>query len=179
MFGGESLLDSLDESDMEWLVIHGHRHLAQLVYASGSASSPIVLAAGSMGVRLDPPLSTLTRNQVHLVTLHDTPNVGELRGVIETWDYNPGLGWESAGDNAGLPRVCGFGYRGSMHELASRLADEVRRQAGPLPWADLIARCPEIEFVTPRDLIRIRSLLQQRGAQLVSTGRSTYEAAPL
>lgn len=178
MIDGEVLLDALDETGVDWLLIHGHRHMARLLYAGGSAGSPAVLAAGSASVRLDPALAAVTRNQAHLLRL--TTTTGScLRGTVDTWNYNPSVGWEGAGDDGGLPRRCGFGYRGSLPDLAERVESAVRANGGPLPWEQVITTCPDVEYLTPRDFARMRQFAERVGIQLVPTAPSTYEATPL
>jgi 3',5'-cyclic AMP phosphodiesterase CpdA len=178
MVDGEVLLEVLDDSDLDWLIVHGHRHMARLTYAGGSAASPAVLAAGSAAVALDPPLSTRTRNQVHLVTLHSSSGA-PMRGTVDSWSYSPACGWEQASDDGGLPRRCGFGVRGNLHGLAGQLQQAISAAAGPLPWSEVLQVCPEIQFITPRDFQRLLRHAQALGVQLVQTAPSVYEASPL
>jgi hypothetical protein len=178
MLGGERLLDALDCSANQWLVIHGHRHSAQLLYAGGSSNSPAVLAAGSVAVRLDPPLATTTRNQAHLVTIRPAISETELYGIVNSWNYSPFLGWQIASDDGGLPRQCGFGFRGSLNELAEAIADAIRTHGGPMSWSELILACPMVQYLTPRDFDRLRSQISRKGVQLVATD-DHYEAASL
>jgi|SRR5665213_3427041 len=179
MLNGEGLLDCLDESPDDWLVIHGHRHIAHIAYAAGSAGSPTVLAAASAAVRLDPRLATVTRNQAHLVTLAPAAEPAERRGLIESWNYTPSVGWQSAGDDLGLPHLCGFGYRGSMRALAKSLAAAVAWNGGPLSWSEVVLSVPEIQFLTPRDFRRVRDCASALGIQLLRSPGAGYEAASI
>lgn len=176
MYDGETLLDALDQSEYDWLVIHGHRHMARLLYSGGSTNSPVVLAAGSMSVRLSPHLTTRTRNQAHLVTIRGSTS-GELRGNVESWNYTPYVGWATATDDAGLPHQCGFGYRGSVRELASKALIHVREHGGPMTWRDLMVRCPDLAYLTPRDFDRFKKSALRVGLAFVPSADGSIEAA--
>lgn len=178
MYDGETLLDALDQSEYDWLVIHGHRHMARLLYSGGSTNSPVVLAAGSMSVRLSPHLTTQTRNQAHLVTIRESSS-GELRGHVESWNYTPYVGWATATDDAGLPHQCGFGYRGSVRELASNALTYVQAHGGPMQWKDLVARCPDLAYLTPRDLARFKKAALALGLAFVASTDGSLEAAEI
>jgi hypothetical protein len=178
MMDGETLLDILDSSEFSWLVIHGHRHAARILYAGGSAYSPVVLAAGSASIRLSPPLSVMTRNQAHLLTVVATPGSIDINGVVDTWNYNPLLGWEPASRDGGLPQRCGFGHRGSLSALADQIGNTVRSNGGPMLWERLITLHPEAQYLTPRDFDRLKACLVSAGVSLVESD-SLIEVAEL
>jgi 3',5'-cyclic AMP phosphodiesterase CpdA len=174
---GESIIEMLDASGNNWLLIHGHLHAARLLYAAGSASSPVILAAGSTSVRLAPPLATSTTNQLHLLTV-SADGFGDLHGVVDSWTYRPYIGWEVSATGAGLPHRCGFGYRGSLDALVNPIASSVTSNNGPVSWVELVKDVPQIEYLTPRDFELLQLKATQKGFALVPAS-TMYEAAAL
>lgn len=139
-----------------WLVIHGHKHVPQIVSAvATSANGPIVLGAGSLGAQIWPPLNTAARNQFHLVRVRDDnpADLGYLVGQVQSAMWCLGEGWISPPPRgAGLPRLAGFGCISDHRNLAKRCHSEVTRGGGDfIEMSELVKRVPELQYIAPRD----------------------------
>lgn len=83
--GGElaALLSSNPDAG-RWLVIHGHKHIPQLVQdVRVNAGGPVVLCAASLGHHLWAPATSFVNNQFHIVHVADdrVPGVGSFTGT--------------------------------------------------------------------------------------------------
>lgn len=139
-----------------WLVIHGHKHVPQIVSAvATSANGPIVLCAGSLGAQIWPPLNTAARNQFHLVHVRDDnpDSLGYLLGQVQSAMWCLGEGWLSPPPRgAGLPRLAGFGCISDHRNLAQRCHSEVARGGADfIEMRELVQRVPELQYIAPRD----------------------------
>lgn len=159
MIGGRALLRVLDSGKYgRWLVIHGHKHHPKLENAQGSASPPIIFAAGSLAAYLPGRLQTVCRNQFYLITFpyRQFDDLGFV-GLFSAWDWHSGHGWKLAGAGSDLPATGGFGWRGDFDQLAKKVADAVKRTGNR--WAEVVANLPELDYLLPQDLRRLVQLL--------------------
>jgi 3',5'-cyclic AMP phosphodiesterase CpdA len=166
MLNGDRLVDLLGTGKYgDWMIIHGHRHIPKLVYAQGNSSSPVIFSAGSLSATLFPRSRGRASNQFYIVefaTVDTAVNV-TLPGRILVWDWTYGIGWSHAGTDSGLPALCGFGYRGSVSILAGRIDSLLIRDAVSwVDWKTLSAEIPELDFLTPGDMDRLRLELTRR-----------------
>lgn len=166
MRGGDTLLEMISEAHHtgRWLIIHGHKHIPQLVTASGDSNAPIILGAASLGAVLWHPPVTVTRNLFHLVTLHldDVPHLAPLRGTIASFMWGFGMGWRPAiGEGSGMPASCGFGNPVDHRSLVRQVRDCL--DAGALSfakWRKVVAAIPALEYQHPSEFARFEELLE-------------------
>jgi predicted phosphodiesterase len=90
MYRGSDFIDILSRNPASgrWIIIHGHKHVPQLVNSvSTTSNGPLILCAGSLGAKLWSPINTITRNQFHLLTASDEflGGVGSLCGKIDSF----------------------------------------------------------------------------------------------
>ena len=71
MAGSDLLTKFLDEDDRAWLVMHGHRHRAKLMYCAGSLNTPPILGAASFSATQS-EITHSTPNQFYIVDLDQT-----------------------------------------------------------------------------------------------------------
>lgn len=167
--GGQQLLDLLGSGMYgKWIIVHGHKHHPKLTYAQGSGSAPLVFACGSLSACLYPELGTNVRNQFHILSV----NFAESRkygfvGRVHTWEWAAGHGWaEAASTGAGLPAVCGFGYRCDPVQLANEVAARVR--GARVLWSDIRHHIPELDFILPQEFRALRAkLLSGSGLEIL------------
>lgn len=174
---GQLLLDLLGSGEHgRWLVIHGHKHHPKISYAAGGGGSAVVFAAGSLCATLYPELQTVARNQFYLIEID--PDECKKRGLVGTaraWDWASGIGWIDGNDTSGLPPEFGFGSRADPTLLAQQIASAITG-SDPLLWTSLIEQLPEIRYVLPQDLARIRrELSENHGIQVSQKGSVPYE----
>lgn len=172
MVQGDELLRTLEEAHASgrWLIIHGHKHIPQLVATSGDINSPIVLGAASVGGRLWHPVVTVTRNQFHLlrIPLDPHPTLAPLRGTVESYMWGYGVGWVPAGtESAGLPGKCGFGNPVDHRVLAEQVRAYLSEHALAFAkWPDVVEVVPSIEYQHPTDFARFEDALEALGLSL-------------
>lgn len=155
---GQSLLDILAERD-HWLVVHGHKHHAKVEYAKGQVFQAVVFAAGSFSGRLEGSNNLVSKNHFHVVEIDCDRS--ELAGRISSWSWVPGLGWEQSapGSKTGFPCQTGFGYRGSIPELASNIVASLGT-ALVMKWPSLQLNAPEVQHLMPKQFSVLTQLLQ-------------------
>lgn len=167
--GGE-LIDVLSRSDAggRWLVVHGHKHVPQLVSATSiTMNGPVVLCGASIGAKLWDPISTMTRNQFHVVTvLDDGPMpLANLVGTIDSYTWGFGYGWQaSERRGAGLPATTGFGCTENFRTLAV-LIERALEEGGTtlMNYEDLLSAVPQLPYVMPVDWDYLEDHLASRG----------------
>ncbi|WP_082465961.1 metallophosphoesterase family protein [Agreia sp. Leaf210] len=143
------------QDDGCWMVIHGHRHYPNLVYAAGGAQAPVIMAAGSFSARLYPELATRVRNQFHLVDLKDfdsVPGTSGQAGIIRSWEYSISAGWSQPKSDEGIPDQAGFGYRDDIAKASSLVEAYVKGSPERfLPLEDIFTTHPELRYMLPAD----------------------------
>ncbi|MBX7133231.1 MAG: metallophosphoesterase [Fimbriimonadaceae bacterium] len=164
MKGGVLLVDLLArDANAPWLIIHGHKHYPRLVYASGGATSPVILSSGSLAGYTDG--SQGISNQFHQIEVNSTGSGSAgLWGKVHTWTWHYGLGWKDPGSHATLPSVAGFGHRGDPSILGTRILEACA--APNMPWRELVAAVPEVENLIPDDWSTLVAYLNAKGRNL-------------
>lgn len=152
---GDQLLRALDASG-EWLVCHGHKHFSQLTSApSATGRQSAILSLASLSAQ------ATALNQFYLVDA-ETDEDGQLRGLVNTWDWHLGTQWRRAAP-AGDQRVfdgCGFGSRVDPAALARSIAEQADN--GVRRWPDLIEAVPDLRYSLPDALKAARQTLKSR-----------------
>jgi hypothetical protein len=161
MRNGHLLLDLLSKGKYgNWIVIHGHKHLARVTFSQGGNSAPFVMAAGSFSAVIYPELQNQARNQFYLLELPLDNSLG-LIGTIRSWDWTP-RGWVPAmPKGSGLPAICKFGCRDNPQNLARRI-DQALGADIVANWNDLLLHVPEVEFLLPSDLESLINVLNRK-----------------
>lgn len=167
---GADLLDLLSRHPRagRWILIHGHRHIPQLVNAvTTTGNGPLVLCAASLGAKLWSPVDTITRNQFHIVdaTDEDVSFLGSVRGSVESYTWGYGDGWRSSERRgAGLPSVSGFGCSDDFRLVSRQILaymDENKLQF--VEYSALKAVVPQLPYMLPKDLEFLEGDLEVKG----------------
>lgn len=173
MINGQQLLHVLSENGM-WFVIHGHKHHPKIELAQGDYQRPIVLACGSFSGRLEGPNATVSRNYFHMVRLEQFGEDAVLRGVITSWNWVPGLGWQTYGSlNSTFPCRLGFGFEGNPRTLARAVAESMAGHQLKR-WTDMVVLQPDLKHLMPRALGALCDALQTKHNIVI-----TYDEAGL
>lgn len=171
--GGPELLKLLEDNG-DWMVIHGHRHYPNLVYSSGSAAAPVILAAGSFSAMLYPDLMTRVRNQFLIVELDGPEPISGTAGLcgrVRAWEYNRARGWVAPQSAEGIPDGAAFGYRGSLQHAVDEVAGQMTAQIEVgefLTLGDLFDALPHLQYLIPRDRSHLLSMLGDQGLAKIS-----------
>lgn len=155
-----------------WFVVHGHKHLPQLVTAATDTSNgPFMLCAGSASAVLWHPVNTVARNQVHLVELTDEASAfeGSLRGTVRSWSWGFGMGWTRAsGAGIELPYLTGFGSSDDFRIAGKAVMDVIGADAKPhWSWVDIVSSVPNLPYMSPRDQAFLLEYLCDRGVRVL------------
>lgn len=157
---GDQFIDLLQNTGQQWFLIHGHKHNGTISYAKGG-SNVTVFSAASLGIRLEQQVKGL-RNQFYIVKLEIDPTTLSLQGTVQCWDWFENFGWQPARPmDGGISHGCGFGNRMTTAQLAKNIADSVKTTTLPMKWSDLIAALPDLNYVPPDDMQRVKSRLEK------------------
>lgn len=155
-------------SSGRWLVLHGHKHIPQLVRATSvSSNGPIMLCAGSLGAKIWDPIDTVARNQFHVLEIENrSPVIGSTPvGTIESFSWGVGVGWyRSERKGSGLPARAGFGSNADPAHLAARVDELVPGSSGAFVlWDELVGSLTDLPFLMPADEDALEFHLAERG----------------
>lgn len=121
--GGTYLLDCLDNMNIgPWLVLHGHKHYAQIKLGSSSSGSPpVILSAGSFSARLYDEIDKRTSNQFYIlkIKLSETEEEDKVVGNFYTHECVTRVWRKSKSKN--LPAVGGFGSNLSPKQIVNSI----------------------------------------------------------
>lgn len=154
MYNGDLLVQSIENTGEDWLVIHGHKHLARLIQAGGTEYAPIILGAASFGAMMSGDLASKTRNQFYILEL--ICGSGErLKGKFESlcWD---GREWHLTNKiTHGLPHGCGFDLENSFKskKVAQAIRDFIQSGGQAfVTWPELKSNLSELSYIMPKDI---------------------------
>jgi predicted phosphodiesterase len=170
--GGEKLINLLNQQSSPWIVVHGHKHVPDLFYGHGGANAPVILGSASFSAQVNADAQNKNPNQVHLLTVD--PVGASLAGLmsagcVNSWTWEPGVGWERAQGNQGLPFETGFGYRASPAALANNIAQHLTSVGqSQISWQDAIAFEPSLVRLIPNDFALFRQSLTALNLTILS-----------
>lgn len=155
---GLALISSLERlSPPRWLILHGHRHLPSVRYASGSPVSPVVFAVGSFSANLHLDIQAKTANQFYIVDL--VCGDGLWGGTYQAWTWS-NEGWIERQSTAALAPLGGFGYRGDATSVAAQIAPLVPpRSDGTVRWERLESTLPFLAYMSVEDKKTVLTIL--------------------
>ena len=167
---GDELIATLNRhpSTGRWLVIHGHKHIPQLVHAGGIPGANVVfLGSASLGAKIWDHANTRARNQFHIVEITDdvAPNLGSMRGIVQSFVWSSGLGWrDSVSVDSGLPAVTGFGCVDDHRDLGDQIIAHMDGRSLPMcDYEDVLIAIPRIRYQTPDHFTLLEDYLYDRG----------------
>lgn len=160
----EHLLAMLEKNG-PWLVVHGHKHRAYFQYARGGAGSAAVFSAASLSAFAWGQASSITSNQVHLISLMDpvasgVPSLG-FAATFKSWAWRPGVGWTPAESSGGWPGEGGFGWRIDPAALARMIRGRGIGPTEALTFEMLKEAYPEMPYLSPADTQHLARQLEQ------------------
>jgi hypothetical protein len=157
-----------------WVVVHGHKHIPQLVNAtSASTLGPTIVCAGSLGAKIWDPISTVARNQFHMIDVtSDAVTAGAPRGVVTSFTWGVGNGWyKSERTGSGLPGRAGFGSLTNPDAIAAQIDLLVPTPSGSFAiYPDLVAAIPDLPHLLPADEQALDQFVLMRGMSILRRG---------
>lgn len=166
MQNGSQLIRILDDTNVAWLIIHGHKHEGRLMQAHGSNNPPTVFAAASFGANLDGVLATRTRQQFYILHLEVCDHSIEptAKCYIRAWHWT-GTSWEPARKlSDGFPDRCGYQVPTIQRKQVLDALSQTLRDHGPfLNWDEAVAKHPELRYLPPDQVKFMRSMMSQMG----------------
>ncbi|MDY7588380.1 metallophosphoesterase [Vibrio cholerae] len=172
MEGGSNLLKRLDEANVgPWLVIHGHKHFANLSLGMTTRSTPpIIFSAGSLGAFLYPKIEDRTSNQFYILTINvdKTDKNGYLVGKYKAYSWNLMNGWHPS-KNKHLPHEGGFGAETLPRKLVERIKDLLKSDTY-LNSNDLKAIQEEVNYYTPGQFNELIENMNKKNISCIYNG---------
>jgi Icc-related predicted phosphoesterase len=166
--GGVHLLECLEKANIgPWLVLHGHKHYAQIKLGSTSfGSPPVILSAGSFSAKLYDEIKTRTSNQFYIleIDLTKTEQSQKMVGNFYTHECIAGVWRKSRSNN--LPSEGGFGADKNPAQILS----DIKRELNQLPFisSESIPEIIEnIKNLMPDSLNRLKELLEKEGLSVI------------
>jgi Icc-related predicted phosphoesterase len=168
MYNGALLLQMLEDTSEDWLVIHGHKHLFRLTKSGGADYAPMVLGAASFGALLSGDLANKTKNQFYIIELTNTSDDGvkRLRGKIDSlcWDSTS---WALSSERAqGLPHGCGFDmlHPAKAQSIAVKIKKMLDETDEPfITWHELARQIEALNYLMPKDIQHLHKKLDEIG----------------
>lgn len=153
---GEKLIGALELASNcgRWMLVHGHKHIPNFTIDGGSAYSPMVLCAASVGGHLWQPIAAIARNQFHVIEWEIDRQVGLpiTRGRVQSWAWSFGKGWTEAPPTTGLPAEFGFGAIEDPRDLADQVVSTLIASGSEFErWRDIRESFPALRYLGPRD----------------------------
>ncbi|MDQ7251451.1 metallophosphoesterase family protein [Dongia sedimenti] len=177
--GGDKLIDLLNEDSRHWIVVHGHKHRPELFYGFGAGNAPTILACASFSAQVNADAHNKNPNQVHLLECDAEAakkNGLDLAGHVQSWTWQPGIGWIRALANQGLDHRVGFGYRGSSIALVNQLVAYIgSRGVKTIAWDEVLQAIPVIGWQVPAGFKAFKRDLAAAGLKLLETDGTIAE----
>jgi 3',5'-cyclic AMP phosphodiesterase CpdA len=177
--GGEELVDLLGRQAQPWIIVHGHKHVPDLIYGhGGGVNAPVVLGCASFSAQVNRDAQNKNPNQVHLLVTDpaDAEACGlNSAGEVRSWNWQAGVGWVKAQGALGLPYISGFGYKASLDTLAVKIRDALNAsRRNFMPWSECVALAPPIRRLVPTDFRAFRISLNKEKLTILQNEDGEY-----
>ncbi|MNQ70277.1 cyclic 3',5'-adenosine monophosphate phosphodiesterase [compost metagenome] len=162
MILGSELVDLLNSHKFD-LLVHGHKHDPWLRYSTGSNSLP-VFSAGSFSAT-EQIIFSDRRNTFHTVEI-SKKNGSKAQGIIETYEFYVGKGWEKSSGKQSLPFITGFGSNVKT-EVISNGIETLMSSQNYLKWEDIKKQVSDLIYLTHQELVELEEQLLSKNIQVV------------
>lgn len=176
--GAQNLIHILESNiNSPWLVIHGHKHFAEIRYAISKRNAPTTLfSSGSLAAKS----KTEKDNHFHIIEIDisETQNAGRIVGVVSNYQYKIGVGWDLSTSNL-VPGVTGFGGDVRIPQLAKEIDKKVKGLPNGhwLEEIDLADVNKKLIHCTPQDIEHLSNLLEDCGFDVEIEGQKIIQVA--
>ncbi|MEB3901162.1 metallophosphoesterase [Pseudomonas putida] len=170
MYNGELLVQTLENTCDDWLILHGHKHLSRLTKASGAEYAPIILGAASFGAMVTGDLAGKTRNQFYILELRSSEGNERMKGTFEALSWDGSEWGVTCKINHGLPHGCGFDLENPFK--SKKVAQSIKQflEGGEQPfftWAELKKSIGALSHIMPKDIKNLCEILDALGVRRV------------
>lgn len=166
MDGGDYLLRKLGGLNKgPWLIIHGHKHFADVCYAqSPTRQPPVIFSAGSLSARLYTEIQDRTSNQFYLIEidLAKSEQEGLATGTFNAYEFMLGRSW-SRSNAANLPATGGFGSKTTINNIATKIINKITDECPFINQFELSEMEDEIKHLTPFEFKQLLEKLEESG----------------
>lgn len=166
MEGGQQLIHKLYEGNNgAWLIIHGHKHYAEITYSGvPGRTPPIIFSAGSLSAKLYTKISNRTSNQFYVLTidLKKTQEEGMPVGTFEAHERYLKVCWKPS-EASNLPARGGFGSPQTPEQVARSIGNSITDDCPFLEGDELTELISPTRYFTPADFKRLIVALESNG----------------
>ena len=166
MIGGQQLIHKIHESGSgAWLIIHGHKHFAEISYSvSTGRTPPVIFSAGSLSARIYTGISNRTSNQFYIldIDLEKTVAEGLPVGTFEAHERILSNCWRPS-QAKNLPARGGFGSPYTPNQVAKNIKDAINVNAPFLEADELFDLMAPAKNFTPSDFNKLVRILENNG----------------
>jgi predicted MPP superfamily phosphohydrolase len=161
MYNGPQLMEVLEETQVCWLVVHGHKHHGRLTVSQGAGA--VVFAAGSFGAKLTGTLPLNTKLQFYILELEkcDQSIIPTAQGRVRALSWS-GTSWATTTERVdGIANDCGFRLpHGDLRSLVQQLKSELDAGAQSyITWTEAVARLPGLGNIWPTETQSLRKAM--------------------
>lgn len=162
MILGNELVDLLNKKKFD-LLIHGHKHDAWLRYSSGSNSLP-VFSSGSFSAT-GHILFNDRKNTFHTIQINKKE--GErAKGIIETYEFYIGSGWQKSLGQQSLPFSIGFGLDNKIDIILNEIILFLDKKPH-VEWETVILAINDILYLTQDEQLELEANLLRKNIKVV------------
>lgn len=176
--GGDTLVDVLNDRPEAWIIVHGHRHVPELIYGHGGSNSPTIVGCASFSAQINFDAQNKNPNQVHLLTSDPAAAARSgwvSTGEIRSWTWQPGIGWKKARGPQGLNHVTGFGFRSSVAFLANQIDQHLKSQGKEhISWSEALLAHPQLSWLIPSDFRALEAALAKQRITILLDRDGSY-----
>lgn len=157
VYQGDVLLKLLEESNENWLIIHGHKHYQHLCYSHGGSFSPVVFSVSSLGIEKTNDEGR-DKSSIQFYIIDIQFHEYKLYGTIYVWEWQAGKLWGKEPSTS-----LGFGSRIDPHDMAQQIAIFFKEQNLPsIKWDQIIDHFSELKFIVPADYDKLMQFLANK-----------------
>lgn len=170
MLGGGLLIKEISDCRKgPWMIIHGHKHFADITYASApSLPPPIIFSAGSLAAKLYEKIEDRTSNQFYIVEidLNKSLTTGKAVGTFEAYEALPGGRWDKS-RSTNLPHSGGFGSEKNPGQIADEISRLIDKDVPFVERDELKQYDQYLDHFTPSETNRLCGLLEDKGLSVI------------
>lgn len=177
MEGGAYLIRKLDEAEKgPWLIVHGHKHFADITYAKTSnTNGTTIFSAGSFSAMLYPSLINRTSNQFYIVEidLNESELRDRLTGSFKSYEWTNAEGWHPSKADY-LPAEGGFGNSTPAKSIVREITALFSKANPYLNSDDLRVFEDRLKYFTPLEFKKLLDQLRAGGFEpIIENNRIT------